>query len=137
MVVVGLIPTLAVAQGLGGAARQEADRRARVQGEPAEVRSYSNADLRIDEETEEAGSGKSASSLADPGPGRRVEATPDGADQDELDRLREQLDRASSRRKERERKWRARVAAARVKLAAAEREHEVACNPGSIALRGG
>jgi hypothetical protein len=123
VVAVGLIPALAGAQGLGGAARQEADRRTRAEGESAEVRSYSNADLGLDEEVEEQES--------------HTEVTATAADQSDLSRLREQLDRASARRKERERKWRGRVAAARAKLTAAQKDHEVACNPGSIALRGG
>jgi hypothetical protein len=58
-------------------------------------------------------------------------------DRPDLERLRAQLDRASARRKEREQKWRTRVAALWSKVAAARKEHDVACNPSSISLRGG
>jgi hypothetical protein len=114
-----LLPGLAAGQGLGGVAREEAHRRSDA-GTPGGAHRYTDADLRTEPEDD---------------PGARGEDP--AADRDAADPLREELDRASARRKERERRWRERVATVRAQLATARKEHEVACDPSSIALRGG
>lgn len=142
LVGMGLLPAVVAAQGLGGVARSEAQRREQRTPARAETQTYTNSDLRVEEEPDandssadgpEPATGSSAPSTRD---GRRPE-TAFVVDRPDLERLRAQLDRASARRKEREQKWRTRVAALRSKVAAARKEHDVACNPSSISLRGG
>jgi hypothetical protein len=141
LLLVGLgLPATAAAQGLGGAALSEAQRRERRPPAATEAHTYTDSDLRPEEEPEaddsSADSGETEASAHSPGDGGHPETA--GADERaDLARLRAQLDRASARRKEREQKWRTRVAALRSKVAAAQKEHDVACNPSSIALRGG
>jgi hypothetical protein len=138
----GLLPAMVAAQGLGGVARSEAQRREHEAPARVQTQLYTDSDLRVEEEPEADDSagderGGEAERSADlPSDDGRA-ATVLGPDQADLERLRQQLDRASARRKEREQKWRTRVAALRSKVTAARKEHDVACNPSSISLRGG
>jgi hypothetical protein len=144
---IGLLPAAAVAQGLGGVSREETHRRSHMRPGESEARTYSDADLRTELEAEDASddatddrdggaAAGSAETSGHRGDGASLVSSR-VADRDANDHLREELDRAADRRKERERTWRQRVAAVRAKLFAARKEHDVACNPGSIALRGG
>jgi hypothetical protein len=133
-----LLPGLSLAQGLGEAARNEADRRKARDVPRAEARVYSNADLPsrpedappadVSSSDGEDGANETASQASDEGSGAEV---PD------VDEVRERLDRAAARRKEQEREWRARAAAARLRLEAARREHDAVCKTGGFSVGGG
>ncbi len=135
----GLLPAMAAAQGLGGVARSEAERREHKTPTRAQTQTYTNSDLRVEEELGADGSAADAERAAETEPAAQPTSATDHPDTTQVDlkRLREQLDRSSARRKEREQKWRRRVAALRSKVSAARKEHDVACNPSSISLRGG
>ncbi len=147
VIAIGLLPGIVVGQGLGGVSRKEANRRESRGRAEVESHTYTDADLRSDSEDSEgtdavAGdveSGVAAAAPATPGfaSDPAGPASPSSAAQETADRLREELDRAAARRKERERKWRERVAAARARLDDARKEHDAVCNPNRIALRGG
>jgi hypothetical protein len=89
----GLLPGVVAAQGLGGAARQAAERRAMAPPATAEVHRYSDADLR----TESEGRGPEATTIAADGGKGAVAAGPDAVDdpgggvpgRESADRLRE------------------------------------------------
>lgn len=127
-----LLPGLSVAQGLGDAAQEEAERRTR-QGATAGARVYSNADLSEAEEAWPAGDGD----------GGATEAAPEDPDGDgdgespEVDEVRERLDRAAARREEQEREWRARAAAARARVEMARSQHDAVCKTGGFFVGGG
>ena len=145
MLAMGLLPGAVAAQGLGEVAREASGRRS--QARPADVRCYTDADLRPEpvpgeDPVEDAGADEDRGEPAAPqgeGVGANDLGTrgPSADGRDEYDLLREDLDRAAARRKEAELQWRQRAAAARAQVAAARKEHDVACNPDSIALRGG
>ena len=135
----GLLPAMAAAQGLGGVARSAAERREHKTPTRAQTQTYTNSDLRVEEELDADDSAADGERGAETEPAAQPTSVTDRPDTTQVDlrRLREQLDRSSARRKEREQKWRTRVGALRSKVAAARKEHDVACNPSSISLRGG
>ncbi len=138
MAVLAVLPGLSLAQGLGDAARDEAERRRRTGASPGEARAYSNADL---------STGAEDTPVTDvPSPAAEdtaTEAAPEASDGDggievpEVDEVRERLDRAAARRKEQERQWRARATAARRRLETARREHDAVCKTGGFYVGGG
>ena len=138
-VVLGLLPATVAAQGLGGVARSEAERREHKTPTRAQTQTYTNSHLRVEEGLGADDSAADGERGAETEPAAQPTSVTDRPDTTQVDlkRLREQLDRASARRKEREQKWRTRVAALRSKVTGARKEHDVACNPSSISLRGG
>jgi hypothetical protein len=66
-----------------------------------------------------------------------VERDATGAPVETIDALRARLDREERERKRSESSWKKRARAARARLEAARREHEVACGPGVLVLTGG
>jgi hypothetical protein len=137
VVAIGLLPGIVAGQGLGGAARKEANRREHKGTSRIESLKYTSADLESD-----SGQSEETDAAAGDGTPGVVEAAPAtlepaGDAPDEADRLREELDRAAAQRRERERKWRARAAAARAKVDAARKEHDAVCNSSPFALAGG
>jgi hypothetical protein len=136
VVAVGLLPGIVVGQGLGGAARKEADRRQHERRVGVEVLTYTDADLSDSEEGEDtdAAAGEAESGVAEAAP---AALEPTGDNRWQVDHLREALDRAAERRKERERRWRARMAKARARVDAARREHDAVCNSSPFRLTGG
>ena len=147
VIAIGLLPGIVVGQGLGAAARREANRREHSGTPGIEPLEFTNADLESDSEEREetdAAAGDVAPGVAEAAPATLETAgdAPDDADrlQHELDRAaaqRRELDRAAAQRRERERKWRARAAAARGKVDAARKEHDAVCNSSPFALAGG
>ena len=140
VVAIGVLPGVAAAQGLGGAAREEAQRREGQRTAGGEVRTYSNTDLRSDPD-EAAGSALAMTGSdtggSDAAPEASDPVSPDAAGWDDADLLRERLDRAAARRKKQERQWRARAASARVTLEAARQEHDAVCKTGGFYVSGG
>lgn len=140
VVAIGVLPGVAAAQGLGGVAREEAQRREGQRTAGGEVRTYSNTDLRSDPD-EAAGSALATTGSdtggSDAAPEASDPVSPDAADRDDADLLRERLDRAAARRKKQERQWRARAASARVTLEAARQEHDAVCKTGGFYVSGG
>jgi hypothetical protein len=124
-----LVPSAALAQGLGGAARQASERREQVRSARGEAPCFTDDDLRAGPE------------LADPAsdPATVEEGQPGATSVDSTDhaQLREELDRARSRRAERERQWRQRFAKARARVAAARQEHDAVCHTGKVFVTGG
>ena len=147
MIALGLLPGLVAAQGLGGAARREAGRRAQTPPDVAAERTYTNEDLETESSSPEPAEGDDADS-AEGGAVTAPAAPPGGSatdiargiaavEREALDRLREDLDRAAARRREKEQAWRTRFATARAKLEAARKEHDAVCLTGSVYLGGG
>ena len=140
VVAVGLFPSMAAAQGLGGVAREEAQRRERQRTADGQARTYSNADLRPG--PEDAGGSPASASDGEPDRTDAAPEAPDPAsdsavDGDDADRLRERLDRAAARRKEQEGKWRARAAEVRAWLDGARKEYDTVCKTGGFSVPGG
>jgi hypothetical protein len=140
LVAIGMLPGVAAGQGLGGAAREEAQRRESQRTADGEVRTYSNTDLRSDPD-EAAGSTLAVTgsdpAATDAAPEASDPVSPDAADRDDADLVRERLDRAAARRKKQEQQWRARAAAARATLDAARQEHDAVCKTGGFYVSGG
>jgi hypothetical protein len=129
--VLGALTAPAAAQGLGGAAREEARRRGRQKTDGREARAYSNEDLpsvAVDAGSETAVAGEEAPP--------EVSGT-GAASPDEAERLRERLDAIAARRRAEERKWRARASAARAAVEAAREEHDAVCKSGGFFVGGG
>jgi hypothetical protein len=125
--VIGALAGPAAAQGLGRAAREEAQRRERRTAAGHEARVYSNQDL------PSVGSQRAASAEETPPEVSGGET----ASAEEAERLRERLDRAAARRQAEERLWRARAAAARAAVAAAREERDAVCQTGGFFVGGG
>ena len=131
--VIGALAGPAAAQGLGGAAREEAQRREHQKTVDREARAYSNEDL-----------SSAAVDAANEGAAAEEEALPEvsgagasPASGEEAERLRERLDRAAARRQAEERQWRARATAARAAVEAARQEHDAVCTSGGFFVGGG
>jgi hypothetical protein len=131
--VVGALAGPGAAQGLGGAAREEAQRRERQKAAGGEARAYSNEDL--PSAAVDAARGETV--VGEEAPAEVSETGSPPASADEAESLRKRLDRAAARRKAEERQWRARVAAARAAVEAARAEHEIVCQTGGFFVGGG
>jgi hypothetical protein len=129
--VMGALAGPVAAQGLGGAAREEARRRERQKADGREARVYSNEDLpsaAVDAGSETTVAGEEAP----------PEVSGTGAPSaDEAQRLRERLDAIAARRQAEERQWRARASAARGAVEAARKEHDAVCKSGGFFVGGG
>ena len=129
--VIGALAGPVAAQGLGGAAREEARRRERQKADGREARVYSNEDLpsaALDAGSETTVAGEEAPPEV-PGTG--------ATSADEAERLRERLDAIAARRRAEERQWRARASAARAAVEAAREEHDAVCKSGGFFVGGG
>jgi hypothetical protein len=130
-----LIPVLAAPQSLGEAARRQAGQRTR---RTRATSVFTDEDLKPNgaaphpDALDSPAAAGTVDEVAPSDPAGAANRAPAGEDA-----TRAQLDREAELRRQRELAWRGEAAHARSWLAAAQREHDIACGPGVLVLTGG